>query len=138
MRYSSSLKASLKGFDRLIVLKRCITETIQSHYRYVLNTPFHPDYRFLKSLPKDQALSWIEYKYASSWKEWTVLWERVATERNYILIDYSELRNDTYSVMEDIIIRLDNSVDEERLKRCIDYCSMSGMKSRFIQKNFFR
>lgn len=135
---SKTLIEELKDFKRVVILKRNLNDVIQSHYRYVNNTPFHPDHKFITKLQFIEAINWIEYKYVPLWKEWVNQWEKIASEKGYYVVDYIDLKNETVDTFKNVINSLGDELDQNEIKKVVEYCSSNNMKSRAIQKNFFR
>ncbi len=135
---SHRLKNDLVSYDRVVVLKRDLGEVVKSHLRYVLNTPFHPDHEFIAKLSKEEAINWINFKYVPMWKEWESQWVEYAEQRGFSVVDYQNLKTNTNKELEEILNRLNEKIDQERIDEVVKFCSSDKMKDRFVQKSFFR
>ena len=65
----------------------------------------------------------------------------VAQKRNFLIIKYEDLRQDTSSTLKKVISYLEpnDSIDELKIKQAIDYCSIeSEKKKKKIDTGFFR
>lgn len=119
-----------------IIIHRDIEEVLDSHAHYVENTIFHPDYAKTRNLKKSQKLLFYKKKYFDDYKLWIRNWKQ-SKIMTYNLT-YNNLLNNTEKEITNIFKFLNITITNKEINKLISLNSLSKMKNRSVQKEFFR
>ena len=134
-KFSESLNNLFKKHNiKPIIIYRQLDKVFESHFNYVRITKFHPDYSLLKSLNKKQAIDLIKNKYENEFNDWIHGWKN----SGYLCINYEDLVDNTFSVLKKIFTYLGFQVDDQKINYIIENNSIEKLRSRSIQKEFYR
>lgn len=118
-----------------IILHRNIHEVLDSHSHYVDNTFFHPDFSKIKNLNKSQKISFYTQKYFDDYEIWVNKWKN---QKHTYNLTYDDLLSDTEHEVTSILKFLEIDISNVMIRRIIEKNSIDKLRSKSIQKEFFR
>ena len=119
-----------------IIIYRDIEEVLDSHAHYVENTIFHPDFSKTRNLNKFQKTLYYKKKYFDDYKLWIRNWQK-SNIMTYNLT-YNDLLNNTEKEISNIFKFLNINITKKVINELITLNSLSKMKNKSVQKEFFR
>jgi hypothetical protein len=87
---------------RHLVLYRDPRDVAISHYFYVRQTPWHPEFPIYRCLSVEAALMVFADRSAEEFAEWVRKWETNAHPRLSLIVRYEDLLQDTEGVMTEV------------------------------------
>lgn len=122
-----------------VVLYRDPRDVSVSHYHYVMSTPWHGDYKYLKDLPLEEGIRYFINKRLPEFALWMRSWRDNRNDATSLMISYEELLNDTESVLKRILHLFELEASDSEIRTFVEQNSFKRMSEGNLKRSgFFR
>ena len=128
---------------KYVVLYRDLRDVAVSHYYYVRQTPWHPEYPFYRKFNLEQALKYFADNALNDFAEWIRLWDKNRDIRMSIAVTYEEMIADTFAAVTKVAKHFELDSSPATISKIIEantFEKLSGGRRRgkTNSKSFFR
>lgn len=128
---------------KYVVLYRDLRDVAVSHYFYVRQTPWHPEYPVYKDLSVQEGLATFADQLLMPFADWIWLWHQNRDPNMSLKVRYEGMLADTVGVMTQVAEHFELDSSAETINEIVEahsFKSLSGGRSRGEESNssFFR
>lgn len=130
-----------KNNIKYVILHRDLRDVAVSHYFYVRNTPWHPEYKIYKNFNHiEEGLIYFANTLLPEFKSWVESWSLNKDENLGFEIRYEDLKAAPYIIFTKVLAHYGFKIDENKLKQTIDNNSFNKLKNtqNNISTKFYR
>lgn len=121
------------------ILCRDPRDVAVSHYYYVLNTPWHGDYRALKDCDVQAGIRYFISKRLPEFAHWMRSWRDNRNKQQSLMTSYEAMLEDTEAVVHEIFQLFGLDADEKKVRQIVDSNSFKNLEVKDRGKTaFFR
>lgn len=122
-----------------VVLYRDLRDVAVSYYFYVLNTPWHADYKALKGTNVQEGIRYFIQNRLPEFSLWMRSWRDNRDVEQSLMVSYEEMLDDTSCVIRKIFTLFGLEVDEQCIQKIVMGNSFKSLESKDHGKTaFFR
>lgn len=132
-----------KSGVKYVVLYRDLRDVAVSHYFYVKQTPWHPEYASYMSLSLQEGLALFGVRLLPDFADWVRAWDANRDPSRSLMVKYEDMLADTFGMMTRIAEHFDLDSSPETVQKIVDTHSFKrlsgGRKQGQESRNsFFR
>jgi len=132
-----------KAGVKYIIVYRDLRDVAVSHYYYVKQTPWHPEYPLYSSLTLEQGLKEFAQKKLSDFMDWIRSWHIYRDPEMSIIVRYKDMLDDTLDIVTRVAEHFELDSRRETIQSIVtanSFEKLSGGRKRgdTDNKSFFR
>jgi len=122
-----------------VILYRDLRDVSVSHYFYVLNTPWHGDYPYLKNRNVQQGIAYFIEKRLPEFAHWMRSWRDNRVPQASVMFSYEEMLEDSARVVSGVLDLYELEYTPKLVDEMIERNSFRRLKGDHPQgRSFFR
>lgn len=128
---------------RYVVLHRDLRDVAISHFYYVRQTPWHPEFPVYRGMELERGLEVFAERTLPAYAEWVRLWERNRDPERSIALRYEEMLADAHGAMTRVARLFELDASPETVGRIVEENSFKRLSAgrdqgQASEKSFFR